>query len=200
MIQSEQKIILKLNKIFKMGYTPSRKGESYDKEHSKGGFHFGVFVNCFAHACFNLKNEQLKNLTLEDAANFGHKIDYLGQPKTEIKTNLITFVQKTGLKIRRVSKNCIPEKNQWMVALYFGRSGLDKQNQDYHFLLKEENGFWSGKMGRGKETTYYSEPPSNFTSGNYFQYKLEGYYLITNPYAKAYNNEYSQEIKDEKED
>ena len=180
----ELSTILKLNKIFKLGYLPSRGDESYEEEHLHSGARLSVFANCFEHACFNLKNSHLQGFTVEDADSFGHKIDYLGQPKEEIAKNLLDFLKASGLQIKRVFRNFTTKTNQWLVALYFGTSLKDNQNQDFHFMRKESNDLWSHKMGHTDEIEYLNKPPLHFISNSFYKYKLYGYFIITNPYVE----------------
>lgn len=176
--------ILKLNKIFKLGYVPSRGKESYEEKNSDG-LAFCTLINCFGHACFNLKNSQLEVFDCDESRNFGNHIEYPGQPNYEIARNLFDFIKAVGLKVRRVGKNCIPGTNQWLVALYFAKSMFDGTNQDYHFMLREKDGIWSHKMGHKKTVDYCSKPPRSFVSNAYYRYTLYGYFLLSNPYAKS---------------
>ena len=194
MKENEEGTILKLNKIFKLHhYVPARGSQSYSEKHN-GGFCFSNIVNCFAHACFNLTNDQLNDFsTLECQCYFGHKIDYLEQPTKEIKANLFYFIKDTGLTVRRTFKSAKLKENQWLVALYFGIYLFDGKNQDFHFLLKEKDGTWSGKIGTTQKVEYYKIPPKDFVSTCNYKYKLDGFYVITNPYLENTKEEEENE-------
>ena len=186
MKNNEFNTILKLNKIFKLGYIPSRKNESYEESHNETGCKLGVFINCFAHACFNLTNKQIQDFDENDANSFGYKIDYLGQPHHMIRKNLINFIKKTGLRVYRTTKDYPTAENQWIVAMYFGLNMKDHINQDYHFMLKEKDGFWSHKVGHNNVTKYVSDPPKRFIwQASQYEYTLDGFYLITNPFVES---------------
>ena len=58
-----------------------------------------------------------------------------------------------------------------------------REYYDYHFILREKHGYWSDKTGHLPEVKKYSQPPATIDRYSHI-YQLQGYYLITNPYAK----------------
>ena len=109
------------------------------------------------------------------------------------KDSLFSVVKATGLNIERIGKNHLCNNNQWIVAFYLGARryslelGVRRVYEDYHFMLKERDGGWSEKCGTSSEINITKNPPISYESnGNV--YMLQGYYLITNPYAEFTNN------------
>lgn len=145
--------ILKLNKIVSLGHLPARGNERYDIMHpiynEKNGYLvncYGDLINCFAHACFNLSNEQIlrNNIDTLDMINFSQFVSNRDATDREIEENLSSFVNATGLRMRTCNPEGLMKSNEWKVALY-----LCKQPdlRDFHFFLQERDGSWSSKYG-----------------------------------------------------
>lgn len=182
--------VLKLRKIFNMGYIPSRGNQSYSFVCKNDQATFAQHVNCLAHALFNLTNQQIE----DEHFNYNDRLSFsccFYTPREnyvkQAEQNIITFVETSGLKMRPLNTYELlsehPEllqENQWIVAMYY----IAKQNkQDIHFFLREKDGRWSGKLGFRDEITYFDELPAPYYSTNkdrdvYFFYNT---YLITNP-------------------
>ena len=54
-VRKVDRMIKKLNVIYKRGYLPKREAENYSLLYTRS-------VNCFGHACFNLSNNYLSKL------------------------------------------------------------------------------------------------------------------------------------------
>jgi len=186
-MNAKDSAINKLNKIVKSGHIPSHSSKEYTPR--------TTFVsNCFIHACFNLSDEQLYHFDENEASEIMKHINYAKcSTGEEIKDSLFSIIKKSGLNIDRVGKNHICKDNQWVVAFYLSatkyslQQGVRRIYDDYHFMLKEKDGTWSEKKGDSPEINIMDKPPitiPNFHS----QYVLQGYYLITNPYAEFTNN------------
>ncbi|MBQ8444589.1 MAG: hypothetical protein IJX25_04480 [Clostridia bacterium] len=190
----KENTVLKLNKVFKKGYVPSRGSQSYSfvSPVSHEGYFFSA--NCFAHACFNLTNELIDKvkINLQDSLAYASPIDHTaGLESTEI--NLLNFIEKTGLKIEKIDNfdiiNNFPEMisdNQWIIALYFCESNNFK---DFHFFLQEKDGRWSSKYGYRDVLNFFDELPFKYVAPNKIDtYYFYSKYLITNPYIEAIKN------------
>lgn len=189
--------INKLNKIVKSGHIPSHSSKTYNPR--------TTFVsNCFIHACFNLSDKQLYRFDENEATEIMKHINYdKCSTGEEIKDSLFSIIKKSGLSIERVGRNHICKANQWIVAFYLIASkyslqqGVRRIYDDYHFMLKEKDGKWSEKRGGSPEINIIDKQP--ITIPNYHsQYVLQGYYLITNPYAEFTNNKTIIEQNEEK--
>ncbi len=165
-----------LNPIFKNGYTPSREKSGYIG-YMKSGVRISKCVNCFGHACFNLKNDDLTklNLTQQQSLDIFHP---LYKNDNDI-VNAFDLIKSAGLLIENFPIKGMLKRNEWLVALYFNTDWLG--NKDYHFLLQEKRG-WSSKMGKDESVGFVSSqnPPDLF-----FGYTLFDTYKITNPYAES---------------
>ena len=178
-----RKTILKLKKIFMLGYCPQRSGESYSFVNPYTNINYYKQINCFAHACFNLTNNQITSNCFEkiDISSFKNLIDDYWETNESIANKLFDFVKKTGLKIEECSDGEKLEENQWKVALYFCDGPFFR---DFHFLLKEKDGRWSSKYGNEDVLEFFNERPKEFVVEKYDDhYKFYGTYKITNPYA-----------------
>ena len=142
-------------------------------------------MNCFEHACLNLTNELFDQLQFNehDYYIFDAK-EHAFQPEETVEANFIKKMKDFGLRTRKAHFSSKLKVNEWKVALYFGyTSMLDK---DYHFLRQEKDGQWSSKIGWLPEVEYLKKPPRTyFTHG--IEYKLYGFYIITNPNYKKEN-------------
>lgn len=166
----------KLKEIFKMGYLPSRRSESYYVK-LPNGYCTARLGNCLEHACFNLKNEQFYkyNFDFEDMHAFQEFMDPNKNLK-EITHDIFNFVESCGLEVRQ-AKSILKQKNEWKVALYFRTCSMF--GDDYHFLLQEKSGVWTGKMGNGENLQRYFTLRKSIRD-----YDLYGVYTIKNPNAK----------------
>lgn len=178
--------VLKVRKIFELGYLPARKDQAYHIICEGTQVPYARQMNCFSHACLNLTNEQLDKLKLDNYDTYVFDIkSYQYQPKEEIAKTFPKRLKRFGL----IAKHCDKEensilKNQWKVALYFGfsRSTLD---YDYHFLKQEEDGTWTSKIGWSNGFEILDSIPDIYHSPSGTDYHLDSTYIITNPYAET---------------
>ncbi len=191
-------VIKVLKKIYKDGYVASRGLESYIFKIQEDAMAY-KYVNCFGHACFNLKNQHFieNNLTPADTNCFGGLIECNELSATEysklctqyilnsaydkpeeVTSRLFETVTSAGLVVDKCLEKSILKNNQWKVALYFLKS--PNHLIDYHFLLQEKDGRWSSKMGHSQNL----EVLENLEETIYHGYKIYGIYSITNPYVK----------------
>lgn len=197
------KTYLKLNKIFRQGYLPSRGGEKYflcnlrkkkektfnynpDVMHPKGDFlyeDYASITNCFEHACFNLKNEQLINFNIDDLEDFFSLPELADEElsRVEMFDRVQKTIQKTGLKVKKCKEKL--KENEWNVAMY-----VSQYNIDVHFLLQEKDGSWSGKFGQSRKVDYYSILPLK-VQGVFEDYNLFKVFTIENPYINIKTKE-----------
>lgn len=70
---------------------------------------------------------------------------------------------------------------------YSLQTGVRRVYEDYHFILKEKDGKWSEKRGFSSEINIIDNPPVAYEHNRESLYLLQGYYLITNPYAEKVN-------------
>ena len=177
------KTILKLKKIFQLGYCPSRMAQSYDFVNPYTKTEFFTQINCFAHAVFNLSNQQIYEncLTNNDTDSFRNLIEDYWETEDSIFKRLSAFITKTGLKIEKCNDEDELKENQWRVALYFCDGWTFK---DFHFLLNESDGRWSSKYGTTNLLEFFDERPEKYIAQEYNdRYDYYGTYKITNPYA-----------------
>ena len=165
--------LLKLNKIFKAGYIPSRnKKEDYASKDNM----FKKITNCFEHACFNLTNEQLKHFDKKDFENFFclPNLKNTELSREEIYNIVKHSITSTGLKVKSAEEELKP--NEWKVAMYFSEHEID-----LHFLLQEKDGSWSGKFGELEKVDRFQILPLKIyrTHTEYTLYKV---FAIVNPY------------------
>lgn len=184
--------ILKIKKIFSMGYLPAREYQTYSEINPHTGNSFSSQINCFAHACLNLTNEQLANLNLDNDDTYYFDIkDYSYEPEEYIEKCFLQRIKRFGLTAETCDKTFNPQKeNQWKVALYFGTTKF--LDCDYHFLKQEKDGSWSCKIGWSPlEVDRVETLPKVYKSPvgtDYYFYKT---YIITNPEAnKVYDEDY----------
>lgn len=192
-------VIKVLNRIYKNGYVASRGLESYIFNIQEDTMAY-QYVNCFGHACFNLKNQHFieNNLTPADTNCFGgliecHELSAAAYSKLctryilnrscdkpeEVTERLFDTVTSAGLVVDKCLEKSILKNNQWKIALYFRQTVNNLE--DYHFLLQEKDGKWSSKMGHSKKLDLFEQPEETIYHG----YKIHGIYSITNPYAKS---------------
>lgn len=175
-----RRTILKLNQVFSMGYIPSREIEPYNcLIGAKSNRPVHKLVNCFGHACFNLTNQQLRDLDFnyKDADSLSDFFSTFYDDPRDIRNRLFGFVNRTGLKVELVKRDAILKNNQWKVAYYF-RDGYE--DQDFHFFLQEKDGHWSSKVGFTREITYMQN-----LQKQYEDYSLFDTYSITNPFVRG---------------
>jgi len=165
-------IIKKLNKIFSLGYTPSRDNETY-KCLLKNHYQATHLINCFAHSCFNLTNRQIEDyqITYEESRGFRVLPSWTTYNYEDNLNYLVKFVEATGLNIEECSLYANINHNQWKIA-YF----VNNKTYDFHFMLQEKDGKWSSKRGKEPDIELYKTPPETFKEN----YKLFGFYKITN--------------------
>lgn len=179
--QLRQPIIKVLNNIFQLGYVRARGEEEYGR--------YGGSVNCFEHACFNLTNDLIDGLGLNDlkycfASPFG------GFDTTSVqsaKEEILDFVRQTGLEMKEEKFPKALKANQYRVALYFSE-GFAKafRTKDFHLLVQEFDGSWSGKRGSQSDIVdHYSKLEESLPFDHSNRYVLDSVYVVTNPYASA---------------
>jgi len=184
--------ILKLKKIVSLGHMPARGGERYDIVHpvynEKNGYvvnYYGDLINCFAHACFNLSNKQIRENDINpiDMINFSQFVPSKEATDFEIERNISSFVNSTGLIMRTCNPEGIMKSNEWKVALY-----LCKQPdlRDFHFFLQEKDGTWSSKYGyNADQLDSLKELPKEYIApifhDKYDYYKT---FAIENPFVR----------------
>ena len=172
--------ILKIKKIFKLGYIPSRGNENYKIVDGNNVTNYAPLINCLGHACFNLTNEHLKDFDKNDASILRNFIQSPLHANTYIAKDIFNFVKKCGLKIKPTKRHSLLKDNEWKIALYFGWYGYRK---DYHFLLQEKDGTWSSKWGSSSEVIFLNSPTKKLNHCGY-DYTLYGFYKISNPMTK----------------
>ncbi len=171
-------IVKKLSDIVKLGYVASRGDEPYQK--------YSVLVNCFEHASFNLTNAQIKTLGLDDLrfmlrSPFG-EFDMSCIEKS--REELLNFITQTGLLVEKAEPSKTLKNNQYNIAMYFAKNEITSDLIDFHFLLQEKDGTWSGKCGDISETVEkFSSPAPILPFTPVCKYKLDNLFTITNPYA-----------------
>ena len=178
-MENEKKIqatIKKLNMIYKKGYLPARETEEYSELHTG-------MVNCYGHACFNLSNEQLKEL---EPSKYDLR-DFFRNFATRGARNIFSEVQnrirQVGLKMERSSPNEKIQKNQWKIAYYIQNDIF--AGNDLHFMIQTPNGKWTSKIGTNPTVEVFDKLPDVYHKN----YSLSGVYKITNPYVKLENND-----------
>lgn len=187
-------IIKKLYKVFKDGYRPARRDESYDVK-LKNGLYAGSMINCMGHI-FNLRNKQFDDYKIKPCRVYDFKGETYSEPYFtdfikyhESKKDaelMLDFIKETGLKVAE----CAPDEDirdfkSWKIALYFSRG-------DFHYLLEDFAGSWSGKDGDSKVVEYFKskKPPMEYYHAHtQSKYKLFNTYKITNDNADE-NNKY----------
>ena len=166
-------IVKKLNKIYKMGYMPSRGKMVYTFESAN-------MVNCFGHACFNLDDKNLEKFksVKDDLKDFFTKFSTEG--------NTRNFYERAKEKVSQVglgfAKSDLKEKlqnNQWKVAYYIMNDVF--RGRDVHFMIQEKDGTWTSKLGTKSELEIFDVPPQTYR----YDYELVGIYKIKNPYIKV---------------
>ena len=171
---------LKLKKIFKQGYIPSRDGMEYSCTSSKN---FAEITNCFEHACFNLKNEHLINFNIDDLEDFFSLPALANDTLTreEMFEEVKKAIQTIGLKVKKCKEEL--KANEWNVAMYVSQNDID-----VHFLLQEKDGSWSGKFGQSRKVDCYSILPLKL-QGVFEDYNLFKVFTIENPYINIKTKE-----------
>ena len=185
------KTILKLRQIFSMGYVPSRGEQSYSFVNHNDNATFAQHINCFAHACFNLTNEQIEDGLFDylDRLSFSSHIHNSNCNYIEEEKSFINFVRSSGLEMRPLGADELishhPQfiaDNEWIVAVYYTNA---RNKKDIHFFLREKDGSWSGKLGFRDEITHFAELPIPYYSHNESNdvYYFHKQYVIRNPHA-----------------
>ena len=180
-MKMKRALIKKLRTIVSMGYVPHRELENYFYT-TQSNQDVCSIVNCFGHACFNLTNEQIEQLGINESHGqfFGTFASEETTPDIGLERQVVNFVKKTGLEIRPISKyEGGLDNNQWKVAMYIDHSGLGLFAKDFHFFRQEKDGTWTHKMG------YFSNvEQKDFPGEKYQRYDYYKTFVITNPYAR----------------
>ena len=169
--KKREALLKKLNTIYKKGYIPSRESSEYNQLYTKT-------INCFAHACFNLSNDDLQKLNpykseLHDFfRNFGSCGVY---NYFKVATEKM---RQVGLSVQKSSLSESIQKNQWKIAYYIMNDEFS--GTDIHFMIQGQDGKWTSKVGSTSKIEVYDKLPDYYHN----DYSLIGIYKITNPYIK----------------
>ena len=163
--------IKKLSEIYKLGHLPCRGDQLYDKTFR--------LANCFEHACLNLTDQEIEQycITENDSCEFGNFYS-ITQKGTSLEIE--RTLKKTGLQIEKCTPDKVINFNQWKVALYF--EYFYTLNRDFHFLIQEKDGSWSGKIGYTSKCHHFKNLPESVCCDKRY-YNLYETFCITNPYA-----------------
>ncbi len=173
-------LILKAKEIFKRGYVPSRGDEAYGKE--------GFCYTCFAHAAFNFTNGQLQEFENISSHEFFWKSPFANFSLKSIegaKADMFALLKNVGLQVEHFEKGKLLKTNQWKVALYFSESfKREFGRRDWHLLLQEKDGNWSGKCGASPLVEKFETLQQYIPWGLNNRYELSDVLVLTNPNAK----------------
>lgn len=182
-MKAKRALLKKLKTVVSMGHTPRRQMENYFFT-TQANQDICSCVNCFAHACFNLSNEEIEKLGITESQGqfFGTFNSDFTTPDEGLERQVVSFVEKTGLEMKPLLKQSETlNRNQWKVAMYIDHSGLSLFGKDFHFFLQEQDGSWSHKRG------YFSNVERKEIIGERYQkYDYYKTYVITNPYAREF--------------
>ncbi len=184
-MEKKEPVIKKIGKLFELGYVPSRGDETYYFK-TKNSILTGHIFNCFAHACFNLTNQQIDDLNFYEDEIFdlqGYNRGNLSQlQKSEVAQHFTGLIKSAGLIVEPCLEETVLNGNQWKIALYFDeiKFGKNSQLRDFHFLLQEKDGSWSGKAGYTPRVKKVDSLPKELD----YYYSFYECYSITNPFAK----------------
>lgn len=184
--------ILKLRKVFKLGYFPNR-GENNYLGRTKQGYKTAYLTNCLGHAFFNLTDNIFEKFgfTDQDCDSFTGFYNDKDMPLYYVERAMLNFVLNTGLEIKKLDntklslskcilpKQTILKKNERLVALYFA------PQSDYHFITMENSHLWTGKMGLHEYIERYSFLPKKIKT-DLNTYKFYSVYKVTYPKAKVH--------------
>lgn len=140
----DNRIISRLKSVIKDGHLPCRFTEKYTQLTAER-------VNCFAHACFNLSNEQIRLCLKQSDADFfklsGRKIG----KEADAEDILMNIICSSGLNVEKTKvkiNDCVLKNNQWIVTLFFTKYFGTHPHlmRDFHFLLQEKTNFGRQKM------------------------------------------------------
>lgn len=162
--------------VYKKGYLPAREKMKYSKLHTS-------VVNCFAHACFNLTEKDLKELNpyMPELHDFFCNFDNCGVGNYIKKAT--EKIEKVGLKFEKSSLEEKIKENQWKVAYYVMHDEF--LGNDLHFMIQCKDGKWTSKVGLMSKIEVYEKLPETYHE----DYDLVGIYKITNPYYKLEDEE-----------
>lgn len=169
-MNKEERTILKLYKLVRLGYVPSRGLEHYSKSTAR-------LVNCFEHAFYGLTNAQIKivGLDLEDKETFGNI--FSTNPMQDNIQKIFYFIRETGLKIEECDYSAVVKKPESKVALYFQKNLF---REDFHFYREEKSRFgktfWTGKAGFSSVVQKERDLEMHMNG-----YSYRGCYKISNP-------------------
>ena len=180
-----EKTILKLNKIFSLGYVPNRGNQSYNHRATYTDQTYGELGNCFSHACFNLTNELYEEYEIsdEDILFFqGGFRRFSTDSNEEVAEKVLGKIKTVGLIVSPATDIEVLKENQWRVAMYFNRISFPSGDyiRDYHFLLQEKDSSWSGKLFWGHQVENFETAPEIYAN----RYKYFDTFIITNPNAR----------------
>ncbi len=163
---NKEQTIVAIKDMFKKGYVPSRYDEPYAAS--------GGMVNCFEHACLNLKNNQIEKLNLDWEGVYAFDFfaaSYNVAEKTALRLNIMGLIMEPD-KVSHIKLS----KNQWRIALFYQNS--------FHFLLQEKDGTWSAKKNWTTIVEHFESLPEKLSlCGD--TYNLHSVHIITNPYAES---------------
>lgn len=192
MQSAREKVILKLQNVYKHRFL----GRGYQKynlrfEGLQNGQkqYYNEKVNCFEHAFFNLSNEKLSEIFVEDGVLDEEALEQFWEfnikPEKTVNENLeplLDFVKKSGLKLEKCDEMAECKDNQWKVAVYY-RERQGDVDEDFHFMRSEKEGIWTSKDGKESRVEQYFELPVVFK--NYkTTYKLVDVFMVTHELEK----------------
>lgn len=177
-MNNEESIIKKINHVFRLGYLPSRKGQSY-RFFTKQGEAISSMANCFEHACFNLLNKHFDKYDFnynECSAFWNFPASFTDDQKSRNLLQFYEFIKETGLEVLPCDINTPTNYDEWKIGIYF-----DYFNGDFHFMLQEEDFSWSSKLGDSTKVEVFSQIPKKFNNS----YELHSFHKIKNPYIDS---------------
>lgn len=186
----KESFLKKANQIFKLGYVPSRKSESYFCVIKKANENIltGNLCNCLCHACFNFLNEHYKSYDFSEYEMLSTQ-GFINQCKTkeEISLKIQNFLKSTGLKVEKDSQYNDLKENQWRVALFFDEITFGNVHliRDFHFMLEEKDKTWSSKENFEPKLNVLNSLPQNYQD----YYKLHEVFVLENPFVSQSKKE-----------
>lgn len=170
------KILKNIKNVFKNGYVPSRGAEKYTRQTCDN-------VNCLEHACFNFSNQQILDCEMNTYTAFQMFGKFCMDGNNESNAEeMLNFITDAGIVINQGYQPHLKD-GQWRVALYF-----NDEDGDFHFLLQEKDGSWSGKVGFTIRTQQFDDLPE--TIGRISKYYLYNTYTFSNPnYDRSLDSE-----------
>ncbi len=163
----EDRTILKLYRVVRMGYTNYRRFQPYTPEIAR-------FGNCYFDSVYSLTNGQIKlsGLDLKDRKSFKNFSSF---SKESCVDDMRYFARQTGLRIEECDYSAQLDILERKIALYFEEDSLD-----FHCLREEKTKtgqtIWLGKCGFSPEVQKKRELKTDMGG-----MKLYGCYKVTNP-------------------